>query len=455
MSARAAVAAAGALLGVLPPSFAGEEPDPPLTVPLEYVRYPDVVEAQGSFVFRGELQLECLPAPPAGDWKLPDLVSAQPVYALAKLGESEHLFVLDREDAGGAFYDRLYCDANGNRDLTDDAVVCEADGLPVPGLFESVPFDLTPSIQGARRPYSLYVVAFSEERVDALAEGGEYADEVDFEELTFRLKGNCCYSGAFEVGGRAYRVLLGDDDVNGFFGELVSYLESADSNPRRPLETRGDQIFLADGPALGEIDGGRLGNLLSLSGELYGLRVNRTGDELTLEPVASELGAVRLSFAAERLFLASEDGKRHVTILRPGREARIPAGRYHVAGYRLLRADAQGDLWSVSAAATPRSSFFTVAAGEVVDLPCGEPFSPEASIPATEYEAFARGERESVQVEFSILGTGNEAIGDIRHVSGSATEIPLDASRSFPQEPRFQIMEKTGKRVASGTFEYG
>ncbi len=469
-SSGAANAAEAALSAAAVPASTEEQPDSPAsasleavplevvsleTVSLAYRRYPDIEEAEGPFVFRGELQIECLPAPPAGDWKMPEFVSAQPIYALAAFGESEHLFVLDREDADDIFYNRLYCDANGNRDLTDDAPIGEADGLPLPGLMESVPFDVMQSIDGEQRAYSLYVVAYSEEMVDVLAEGEEYTDEIDFNEFAFKLRGNCCYSGAFEAGGRTYQVMLGDDDVNGFFGEPVAYVEAAEANPRRPLETSGDLLFLTDEPAVRELDSGRLGNLLSLAGELYRLRVSRLGDELTLERLAGALATVRLPFAPERLFLASEDGKNHVTILEPGREAQLPADRYHVAGYRLLREDDQGDLWSVSAVATPRSRFVTFRAGETSDLQCGEPFSPEASIHTTEYASFARGMRASVQVEFSILGIGDEAVGDIRHVSGNATEILLDASGSFPQEARFRVMEKTGKMIASGIFEYG
>ncbi len=427
----------------------------PLEVQLEYVRYSESEKPEGLFPFRGEFDLESLPAAPSGEWTLPEIVSAEPVFALARFCDGERLLLLDRASQEDVFYNRLYCDANGNRDLTDDPVIGESDGLALPGLFESTAFDLQLEVEGGELPYSVRVIAHSEEMIAVLAEGEEWTDPLDYEEFVVKLQGNCCYSGSFEAGGVEYRVQLGDDDVDGLFGERVQYLQVADSNPRRALDVSGDLLFLSDEDVAGELDSSRLGNGLSLGGELFRLAVSPTGTWLRLEPRDQALGTLRLPHAPRRLLLASEDNREHLMVLRPARETRVPPGRYRVAGYQLYQRDPQGDLWFLSAAATPLSKFVTVAEGARVELSFGEPFLPEATIPATDREAFCAGRSDRVQIEFSILGSGGEIVGDIRHVAGRATEIALDDTHTFPLEPRYKVMEMTGKVAAAGVFEYG
>ena len=97
---RLCLAAAGAL------SLAA--PARSLEVPLEYER-----EVSSIFL------LKSAEAPP-GEWKLPELKSETPVYLLAHLPGKRRLLVLDRRTGAETFFSRLYYDANGNRDLTDD-----------------------------------------------------------------------------------------------------------------------------------------------------------------------------------------------------------------------------------------------------------------------------------------------------------------------------------------------
>ena len=198
-------------------------------------------------------------------------------------------------------------------------------------------------------------------------------------------------------------------------------------------------------------------------GEFRGFQIDRAancrhlavGSRLTLTPLEGELGTLELPIEPERLSLASEDGEHFITLLRPGKQVQVPPGNYRIGGYHLYRKDEQGDLWFLSATATPASAFAGVGAGKATSLPWGEPFKPTASVPETAYEKFKSGTPGSVQVEFSILGQGNEIVNEIRHVSGDSTEIPLDPSGDHPEEPAFKVMTTKGKVETGGVFEYG
>ena len=219
---------AGLLAGQLVPAAAALDAEAPgadpLEVPLEYVRYPDEEAADGPFSVIGEAHLEASRKLPAGDWKLPELKSKQPLYLLAPLGDGEILLVLDRERADDPFFTRLFCDVNANRDLTDDPAVAGGGGRPLPGFFATAPIDLQLKTSAGAVPYSFRFAAWSEE----MLEGGELVGDPNPEELTFLLKGNCCYRGKFAEGKRTYRLLLSDLNANGRFDDKASFARTVE-----------------------------------------------------------------------------------------------------------------------------------------------------------------------------------------------------------------------------------
>lgn len=418
-----------------------------IEVPLTYVRYPDVEDSESPYSSRGELEMEILLELPDGKWKLPKLLSEQPLYALTPMGDTDHLFVLDRVKAGDPFFSRIYFDANGNGDLTDDAPIPLSDELVITGFIQSLPLDITLTVDGEEVPYGLKVAAFSEEMME-----GE--EELDTDELVFRLTGNCAYSTRFELGKHTYSVLLSDDDVNGKFGDQLAYDAAGPIADDRAFVTSGDLIFLTSGDRIAEFDQSPLGSKISLGGQIYSLEVDTKKSQLRLRPIVTDLGTVDLPIAPERLFLATADGGEYLIFHQPGKKVQVPPGEYRVAGYQLYRKDPQGDLWFLSAAATPESPFITVGKGASTKALFGEPFMPRATVPEAT-EAFARGKPERLEVEFAIAGSGHEIVTDLRHVSGNKTAMTLDRTGEFPTEPVFRIASTKGKVVAQGAFEYG
>ena len=424
---------------------------PAIEAPLEYVRYPEEEEADGLLLFRGERELVCLAEPPPGDWKLPPLSGPQPVFALVELGDREHLLILDRAAPDDPFYDRLFFDADANRDLTDDPAVAPAEPSRFPGTLLSPPIDLQVEIGGELLPYSFRAGALYADILAVLEDG----EEIDVEQLELTLEANCCYAGQLELEGRTHRLLLGDADVDGRFDETATHRRDPELNPHRALIREGDLLFLTTEDEIAEHHSCLLGDQLSVAGRTFDLELDVLGGKLTLEPVDGAWATLKLPVEPARMCLTTEDDGRHVMIFGPGREVRVPPGSWRMSSYQLYREDEQGDLWFLAAAASGLTPIVPLAEGQTASLEFGEPFLPAARVPENVYEAFRSKKQDRVEVEFTINGIGGEAVHEIKRVAGNKTQIPLDATRSRPQDPHYRIVKPTGKVVAQGTFEYG
>ncbi len=176
---------------------------------------------------------------------------------------------------------------------------------------------------------------------------------------------------------------------------------------------------------------------------------------MALRSIDGDLGTIKLPVAPERLFLVTTDGTDYLIFHQPGDVVQVPPGDYRVAGYQLHRKDPQGDLWFLSAAATPESPVVSVKKGQASSAVFGEPFMPRAGVREQYYEAFRQQDLERVEVEFVIAGSGNEVVNDLRHVSGNKTKIELDITGQYPLEARYRIVSTKGKVVSQGAFEYG
>ncbi len=95
----------------------------PLQFPLKLVAAP----APG---YGGHQRLAISLKPPKARYKMPKFVAARPLYASLKLGDKECLVVADFSTRNSGWYDRIYIDANGNRDLTDDKVLMAKPNQP-------------------------------------------------------------------------------------------------------------------------------------------------------------------------------------------------------------------------------------------------------------------------------------------------------------------------------------
>lgn len=422
-----------------------------IEVPLRYVRYSDDAAFDEAFLFEGERPLTWSDEKPAGTWTLPELHSRRPVFARATFGEREHLLILDRTGVNAPFYDRLFFDANANGDLTDDPVAQPEDPPRRPGTFSSPPIEVMVPRDGTEVAYSFIAEAFHPE----LAEGDTREADVDLDELTFALRGNCGWFGEFEHGGRTYRVHLADREVDGTFDERATWSAPETDDPYRPLTPHGDLLLLTDGEDLEERDAMPLGDRLTLGNTIFQFDSDLANSRLVLHPGPDAVAHLQLPTDVHRLTLWSEDDGRVAMLHRPASNALVPPGKWRVAAYQLLRNDDEGDLWFLAAQMTPRVKAVAVSAGAKSKLSLGEPFLPAATIPRQAYRDFAAKTHDRVEVEFTIGGAAGEMVCELLRIDGRATQIPLDGTGQHPAEPRFRIISAQGKSVAAGAFEYG
>jgi hypothetical protein len=395
--------------------------------------------------------LEKTTDPPTGAWKLPDLLCATPVYAYLQLGAKKRLLVLDVEKGSDRFYNRVWFDANGNQDLTDDPPVQE-ERLSEPFAYSpSFAFrDIPIGAGGAVAPYSFRVYLSYRGPKSRIPSASSIKRS-----LQVFAASDTWYSGEFEHKGKRYEIRLGDGDADGSFGDAPAVPDIAGLRTGAPVALEGDRIVLSAG---GEIDTTQfqvLGSHLVLDGDAFKTAVDTGKSVLSLEPVAEGLAGIEFGMDIERLVLFAEGGPACVTLFHPGKTCKVPAGTYRLAGYRALRKDAQGDLWAVTAAAVKETPPLRAAAGQKAVLELGEPYRVFAEVPEWSIRS-VQGGRDQASVEFHIQGAAKEKVIDLIRLNGDKSRIPLSkVEKNRPAEAAFKVMKDGGELVAEGHFEYG
>lgn len=420
-----------------------------IVVDLRYVTHEDLEGEDAPPPLGGYVFLDHSFDPPAGDWKLPEARGAKPLYGWLSIGDAELLCVFDRDDESTGFYDRVTCDRNANRDLTDDEPVLneESDSS---NFLSTDPFDLEVPVGEERFAYRLELTAYCAGRI---VDG-----EVSYEDESIRVyaRSQCAYIGELEAGGRNYRILLADRQLNGRFDDQATFGNEESTDPESSVRPGGDVLWIDGGKGGSYRDGSPLGNYLQLGDRLFALRIDFPRKKLVLSAYDDPVTRIELPAKPRRVCLAVGGGDDYLVAFDAGDTIHAPAGDCRLLWYQVYRQDEQGDEWYLAATATPRTETVQARAGETVELALGEPFSSRAAIYDSAYEAFEEsGELEDVRLYFYILGSGNERVGDIRHLSGSATKIALDEDAERPAEPAYSIYDEDGKQVARGEFRYG
>jgi hypothetical protein len=429
-----------------------------IDVPLKYVKYPDKPKS----VFpTGLARLTYKLNPPPGEWKLPTFVSAHPIYSLVKLGDEEKLLVLDRQKTEDEYYNRIFFDTNGNRNLTDDPVI---DGRieEIPGRqYSRVQFpsvDTKIKVQGKSLPFSFLpdylgrLVAFDE---------GKISEELLNRMVYLYLRTNCLYQGKFEVDGESYFVYLGDTNCNGLFYEKFALRKLKNLPPgRMPIFSTGDNMFISQGKDIDLFDRQICGDLLLVKNRLFEVNVNQTKGKMTLTPITQNLAPLILSMKPENITLYTEGGEQFLMTYKPHKKIHIPKGKYRLFSYKLLKNDDQGDLWRIVGRGMTDCPWIDVDGSGDTELRFGEPYIVSAEVPENRLVAVqgSSAAKTSIFLSFTVRGQGNEDISDLSHIKGDKTKIPLSKVEGLtnrPKEPTYTILTADGKTAAQGSFEYG
>jgi len=431
-----------------------------IDVPLKFIKFPD---GATGFVPVGITSLKLALEIPAGEWKLPNWTSEKPLFGLVKIGAAERLLALDRQKAEDTYFNRIYLDANGNRDLTDDPVADGKEDLESRSSYRRVKFgavDIMIEAEGKVMPYSM--------RPELMVMNpARYSESQLDQKLLSRfvqclLRTNCAYSGEFRLDGQTYSVTLTDTNCNGSFTDTFE-IRKPPAPRRLPASAQGDSFYISRDGKPETIDRMIYGDWLVIKDKLYRIQISPTTAALTLTPVTENTVPLRLAMLPERLSISTEDGKDCIMMFEPAETVMVPPGQYRLFSYELFKEDAQGDLWRLCATATTDTSYFAAAQGDRALLEFGEPFVPAITIPSVQQAVtiIRQGQTNKlsprVPLVFNVEGLGKEFVNDISHIRGDKTRIPLSQKeklRHRPAEPSYVITKSDGEVVTKGFFEY-
>ena len=173
-----------------------------------------------------------------------------------------------------------------------------------------------------------------------------------------------------------------------------------------------------------------------MNGAYYKITVSADGQSVDTSKVESpQTGTLTVACDCLDLGLCSEDGGYRVFGGRTKLE--LPASDYIVTGYRLVKKDARGDLWTINGYTSAISQGrLAIKTGETENLKVGAPVVVKASVSPIQAGV--------VTIGFSLLGASGEPLesGALKNgVRQPAPQIKIVASDS-------------GKVLSQGSFGY-
>ncbi len=397
-------------------------------------------------------RLVCWAQPPPGNWKLPRFHAPAPVFSVIYLGGIRHLLVLDKKNPRNPFYNRLFFDAGGDGDLTDDPVVegkAFSRGL---GFYYATfpPLEVKLRLPQGTAPYRFEIRAHKRAPLMGRSPSRVRAAE----NVAIFMLTACEYTGTLRVGSRSYHLALADSNGNGIFGDRLEKEEEGSS--RQEAAQKSDRLFLGSGPNFSPQEDLRAWGLLSLEGILYKMRFDQPRGRLLLDPIPTPAGRLSFPTRAAKIKLLGLEGAPDILFVQPAREVRVPKGIYKLGCYALTARDDGGNIWTLKAQA-PAGAPPARAGGEKPEMVLfGPPYTPVVHVRAR-FPRRLRRRTVTAHLEFGVRGTGGEEVFFL----ASPTNRPSSILRSkklpdLPKEPAFTILELPGETpVASGKFEYG
>ena len=367
----------------------------------QWLQYRSASEARQIIPSMGYKMVQPLTARPEGI-KLPELKSDKPLFVEWKtpmVASGKIWMGFDKSNPKGQ-YDRLYLDANGNGDLSDDPVCQpyrrESDQSyfgPVKVVFESSDGPIT---------YHLNLQLYSDPgRMYCLMTPGGW------------------YEGQITIGGAKKRCTLIDRNVNGAFSDKSSnYMES-------------DRIQIGEQTAE---EAPAVGNFVEVDNKLYKIEIPRDGACITLSEAKDvSFGAVRLADTIATVMVSGENGS---FVRKPENGLiKLPVGDYVVNSWSVARKDTTGARWEIKAMLLPGEGRggLTVVQDKEGSLPIGEPIYSRVSV-----------------------SKSGSTYSFVQRLEGRQGErITLTRNGSQPPAPKMRIRNREGTFDRSLTSEYG
>ncbi|MEN6625061.1 MAG: hypothetical protein ABFD69_02415 [Candidatus Sumerlaeia bacterium] len=380
--------------------------------------------------------------PPAG-YKLPDATGKLPLYGTIRLGDSEHLLMLDRNGRYERFYTRLRVDANGNRDLTDDPPVQAGSSVPGAPMLTAKSFELKTKHGAAERlcqvSFDLYCADWDGFRAADFAGDPNKA-------LTATIRALCCYKGEFELDGAHYEISLVDSGINGRLDHSATQSTTSGDTA--------DTLFIKSGGEFGRDDGQPLGKYLVLGDKLFEVKVDSAAETLSLEPARGDAVA-KLPRSVCRAAFDRPGGDLSVAMFRPAAQVSLPAGEWKMISYQLERADDRGVRWVLTAREGEKPVSFRLDATSATTCVFGEPFSSEPTVQTNTVSTWLTEHLVAV-MRIKVKDCAGANMVGLDQIDDRAAGMPasLQNVRKL-KNPTWQAFTADGKKVAAGSYEYG
>ena len=354
----------------------------------------------------------------------PKYVFQAPFRGVVKLAGRSYGFALDAAGAKAVGYDRLYFDANGNGDLTDDPKVSATEAAQTGPTVSQSQFprvNVTLDVGGEKVEH-----AFMLGVVCSLA-GGKF-------QATASVYSAVAREGYVTQGKKRTKVLLVDGNSNGRFDDVVSV------NPNGSL-AEGDLLLInpntKKGPSADGMgtDRNLVAKTVCIGRSFYRMSVAPDGGKLKLEPTQLQLGCVVSAGHSYRAVLSSDDFGVVVITGARGQKVVLAEGTWKVINYILDATGAGGKRTAVEASYGNNQPTVTVEKGETAELPFGGAFRAIVTS--------GRGKDNKIALRLEIVGPSGEKCRSILVGGGR------------PPKPRFVIKDANDKIVHQGEFEYG
>ena len=203
----------------------------------------------------------------------------------------DYYFASERAKETDEFYSRLYFDANGNKDLTDDAFqegVKEQANENV-AFWRFDPFGIEYQLEGQTLPYNVKImfIQFKQEQ-SVPAQGPSY-----------QILSVGVWTGSFNHRGKAYTISFGDSNFDGDYGTRLKHVPL--ENAPDYLYFEGDRFCVGAGSFSSAAYGAMaLSEHVLIGDDLYRLEVRTAQRKAILTPVEMPRAPVKEKKACAR-----------------------------------------------------------------------------------------------------------------------------------------------------------
>ncbi|MGB2937290.1 MAG: hypothetical protein WBD05_03700 [Phycisphaerae bacterium] len=311
---------------------------------------------------------------------------------------------------------KLYADTNGNNDLSDEKAV---DGAG-PDQNGMVSFG----------PVTLAVGENASVRVRAMMPRAPPGARVPF--LLVLPAGGVV--GDVTLGGQTHRAMLVDGNLNGRYDDTFS--GSGDLQAADFLAIDLNQNGCFDLPDLGNTDAIETfprSNGIKVSEAYYRIRAPADGSQIQAEKIEPTFGTLEVDIPGLTLLTLSDDfGFQRIGPV--DGKVSVVAGKYTVLQMTLAQRDEAGVEWTLTGRGGKWKNF-QILPDQTLQLQLGPPL--KASIEVDQNNGTA-------SMTFLLVGRGEEV-----YAGGASKDGKMQPA------PKFEILDETGKVLATGKFEYG